>query len=130
MITLTGISRFRLIDEVEPGATPYRRARISWDGFARDLGRAESDPAMDRAGFLDLLGRYFEAVSLTTDWSSLKEAEDELLINALSMMCPFQPEERQALLEAPSLATRRETLVTLMEFALAGRGGQKGETLQ
>ena len=67
-----------------------------------------------------LLGRYFQARNLSTDWSSLKEAEDELLINSLSMLCPFEPEDKQALLEAPSLTTRRETLVTLLEFALRG----------
>jgi Lon protease-like protein len=70
--------------------------------------------------FSTLLGRYFEALQLSTDWDSLKEAEDELLINSLSMLCPFDPEEKQALLEAPSLQTRRETLVTLIEFALRG----------
>jgi Lon protease-like protein len=77
---------------------------------------------------LELLGRYFEALSLSTDWSSLKEAEDELMINSLSMLCPFDPEEKQALLEAPSLTTRRETLVTLIEFAL--RGGTTEEMMQ
>jgi Lon protease-like protein len=95
------------------------------------LGRscgARARPGFDRAPFLDLLGRYFEALSLSTDWDSLKEAEDELLINSLSMLCPFDPEEKQALLEAPSLSTRRETLVTLLEFAL--RGGAPEETMQ
>jgi Lon protease-like protein len=47
------------------------------------------------------------------------------LINSLSMMCPFEPEERQALLEAPSLVTRRETLVTLIEYSL-----YSGDTIQ
>ena len=51
-------------------------------------------------------------MELSTDWNSLKEAEDELLINSLSMLCPFEAEDKQALLEAPSLSTRRETLVT------------------
>ncbi|MCB1405704.1 MAG: LON peptidase substrate-binding domain-containing protein [Rhodobacteraceae bacterium] len=130
MISLTGVSRFRLIAEVDAGETPYRRARVDWTGFGRDLGRAEADSGLERAAFLDLLGRYFAAVSLSTEWDSLKEAEDELLINALSMLCPFGPEERQALLEAPSLTTRRETLVTLMEFALRGPTGTAGETVQ
>ena len=125
MITLVGVSRFRLIEDLGTGPTPYRRARVQWDGFARDLGRAEQDPGLDRVAFLDLLARYFEAVNLSAEWPSLKDAEDEMLINALSMLCPFDPEDRQALLEAPSLATRRETLVTLMEFAL--RGGATGE---
>jgi Lon protease-like protein len=77
---------------------------------------------------MDLLERYFAAMSLSTDWDSMKDAEDELLINSLSMLCPFDPEEKQALLEAPSLSTRRETLVTLIEFAL--RGGSSDEAMQ
>ena len=77
---------------------------------------------------MGLLGRFFTSQDLSTDWESLKEAEDELLINSLSMLCPFDPEDKQALLEAPSLATRRETLVTLIEFAL--RGGQGDEVMQ
>jgi Lon protease-like protein len=58
----------------------------------------------------------------------LEEADDELLINSLSMMMDFEPEDKQALLEAPSLSTRRETLVTLIEFTL--RGGLDGEMMQ
>ncbi|MFW5881236.1 MAG: LON peptidase substrate-binding domain-containing protein, partial [Roseicyclus sp.] len=127
MITLSGISRFRVQKEVS-GFTPYRRCDVTWDGFSADMGGVERDEAFDRPAFLALLGRYFEAMSLSTDWDSLKEAEDELLINSLSMLCPFDPEEKQALLEAPSLSTRRETLVTLLEFAL--RGGAAEETLQ
>ncbi|SDW86684.1 LON peptidase substrate-binding domain-containing protein [Roseicitreum antarcticum] len=119
MITLTGTSRFRAKAEVS-GFTPYRRAEISWAGFERDLGNDESDPGFKRDWFLDLLSRYFTALELSTDWDSLKDAEDELLINSLSMLCPFDAEDKQALLEAPSLSTRRETLVTLMEFALRG----------
>ncbi len=69
--------------------------------------------------------RYFTEEQLSTDWDSLRQAEDELMINSLSMLCPFDPEDKQALLEAPSLSTRRETLVTLMEFALAGGGEER-----
>lgn len=127
MITLSGISRFRVKEEVV-GFTPYRRCNVDWTGFSRDLGPAEDDPAFDRDGFLSMLNRYFAAMNLSTDWSSLKEAETELLINSLSMLCPFTPEDKQALLEAPSLTTRRETLVTLIEFAL--RGGQTDEVMQ
>jgi Lon protease-like protein len=127
MITLSGISRFRVLEEVS-GFAPYRKARVSWSGFERDLGFAEKDAAFDRERFMGLLEKYFTDQDLKTDWDSLAEAEDELLINSLSMLCPFEPEERQALLEAPSLSTRRETLVTLIEFAL--RGGNAEELLQ
>ena len=119
MITLSGMSRFRLREEVE-GFTPYRRAKIEWTGFEADLGGEETDPGLDRAALMDLLERFFEDRGLSTDWDGIKEAEPELLINSLSMLCPFEPEERQALLEAPSLSTRRETLVTLIEYALHG----------
>jgi len=130
MITLSGMSRFRITSEVD-GFTPYRRAQVEWAGFERDLGATETDPGFDRDAFLDLLSRFFAARSLSTDWDSLKEAEEELLINSLSMLCPFDAEDKQALLEAPSLSTRRETLVTLIEFALRGGGtGEGREAIQ
>lgn len=124
MITLTGISRFRLADEVE-GFTPYRKFNVSWDGFERDLGPVERDPDMDRGVLLALLERFFEDKGLSTDWDGIRDAEDELLINSLSMLCPFEPEDRQALLEAPELAQRRETLITLISYALHGGGEER-----
>lgn len=124
MISLTGISRFRVDREVE-GFTPYRKCDVHWDGFDRDLGTSEHDNQLDRSEFLALLERYFAAEEMKTDWESLGEADDELLINSLSMLCPFGPEDKQALLEAPCLSTRRETLVTLLEFALRGGTGEE-----
>ena len=127
MITLSGASRFRVLSEVE-GFTPYRRMKVSWEGFEQDLAPEDRDPGFDRPSFMALLARYFEARDLSTDWDSLKEAEDELLINSLSMLLGFEQEDKQALLEAPSLSTRRETLVTLIEYAL--RGGDEKEVMQ
>jgi Lon protease-like protein len=127
MITLSGASRFRVKEEVQ-GFMPYRRVTVDWAPFARDLGPTEDDKSFRREEFMVLLGRYFAHMKLSTDWDSLKEAEPELLINSLSMLCPFSPEDKQALLEAPTLDTRRETLVTLIEFAL--RGGADEEILQ
>lgn len=127
MVTLSGISRFRVREEAQ-GFAPYRRCLVDWAPFARDLGPTEDDKGFKRTQFMDLLGRYFAAMNLSTDWDSLKEAEPEMLINSLSMLCPFSPEDKQALLEAPTLDTRRETLVTLIEFAL--RGGADEEIMQ
>lgn len=127
MITLSGVSRFRLLEEVE-GFSPYRRAKVSWTGFERDRGPTESDDGFNRDTFMDLLARYFASQELQTDWESLKEADDELLINSLSMLLGFEPEDKQALLEAPSLSTRRETLVTLIEYAM--RGGDNEDIMQ
>lgn len=127
MITLAGASRFRLINEVD-GFAPYKRASVSWKGFGRDLGGVETDDTFDRPKFTEVLGRFFDDQGLQTDWESLLDAEDELLINSLSMLCPFEPEDKQALLEAPSLTTRRETLTTLIEYSL--RGGSTEEMMQ
>ena len=117
LITLEGISRYRL-KEVLEGFHPYLKAKVNWESFGPDLGETQKDNSFDRESFLDLLSRYFAAAQLSSDWSSLKEADQELLINSLSMLCPFEPEEKQALLEAPGLQYRRETLVTLMEINL------------
>jgi hypothetical protein len=127
MVTLSGGARFRVLDEMD-GFTSYRRCKVSWQGFERDLGPAEKDTSFNRDGFMEKLNRYFEDQGLKTDWVSLDDADDELLVNSLSMLCPFEPEDKQALLEAPSLTTRRETLTTLIEYA--NRGGSAEETIQ
>ena len=122
------LDRFRIREEVQ-GFTPYRRFTVDWANFTRDLTREEErDPNFDRAEFLEWLKRYLTAMKLATDWDGLQDAETELLINSLSMLCPFSPEDKQALLEAPTLENRRETLVALIQFAL--RGGAEGDFLQ
>ncbi|MFW2588879.1 LON peptidase substrate-binding domain-containing protein [Sagittula sp. SSi028] len=126
MITLTGISRFRTTGEID-GFHPYRKFRVDWTGFERDQGSAERDSDFDRDSLMRLLDRYFTARDLSADWETMREADDELLINSLAMLMDFSPEDKQALLEAPSLSTRRETLVTLIEYAL--RGGE-GDIMQ
>ncbi len=121
MITLSGCSRFRVKDEVQ-GFTPIGAA--TWTGSPSPAifrARKRWTRGLTARRSLRSLGRYLTTMNLSTDWDSLKEAETELLINSLSMLCPFSAEDKQALLEAPSLTTRRETLVTLIEFALRGR---------
>lgn len=127
MVTLSGLSRFRVVQEVE-GFTPYRRCEVTWEGFERDMATSEVDPGFRRDPFLALLDRYFTARELSADWETLREADDELLVNSLSMLLDFDPEDKQALLEAPTLSTRRETLVTLLEFSL--RGGEDEGLMQ
>jgi Lon protease-like protein len=117
MVTLTGICRFRVTNLID-GFLSYPTANINWDSFGEDLKTPNENQNINREKFFDVLERYFKIMELSTDWDGLKDADDMLLINSLAMLCPFEPEEKQALLEAPSLDTRRETLVTLMEFAL------------
>ena len=98
---------------------------VSWSGFEGDLSLSEKDPNFDRKKFFKILAKYFEARGLSTDWDTLKDADDELLINSLSMLLDFETEDKQALLEAPSLITRRETIVTLIEYSLRGGAGDE-----
>ena len=127
MISMRGISRFRINRQVD-GFSPYIKADADWTSYPRDLGVAERDDGFDRTKFEKSLDRFFDSVGLSTNWESMRDADDELLINSLSMLCPFNPEDKQALLESPTLKTRRETLETLIEFAL--RGGSGDEVMQ
>ena len=127
LITLTGVARFEL-GERQEGFSPYIRAGANWSGFERDLKGAERDDGLQRESFLKLLAQYFEAAELEVDWDSLKQADGEMLINALAALSPFDITDKQALLEAPDLAHRREMLVTLMEFAV--HKGSSKERLQ
>lgn len=127
MITLSGLSRFRIVRELD-GFSPYRRFEVSWKGYEADLGKAEHDSVFDRTAFLALLERFLARQQQTTDWDAMEKAEDELLINSLSMLLELDPGEKQALLEAPTLKSRRETLVALLEYAL--RGGNTEEIMQ
>lgn len=127
MVSLRAVSRFRLV-HADEGFAPYLQGQADWSGFDADLKGAESDPDLNRAVLLEKLRRYADAKELSTDWDATKKATDERLINALSMMLPFNAEEKQALLEARTLAERRLLFESIIEYAL--RGGEGEEHLQ
>lgn len=126
LISLHGVSRFRITTE-RPTDTPYRLCAIL--PFAADL-KEETGEDIDRAGLLRAFRAYLEANQLEADWESVSRAENATLVNALSMMAPYGPAEKQALLEAPDLRARAETLVAITEMALARGGDGPGTTLQ
>lgn len=127
MVQLRAISRFRL-KGAEESFAPYLTALPDWRGFESDLGPSEADPGFDRDGFLPRLRQFMEMNELSTDWEVARSAEDEMLINSLAMLLPFDPGEKQALLEARTLAERRELLDGLIEYHL--HCGNREETLQ
>jgi Lon protease-like protein len=128
IITLTGISRFECVGEAETDM-PYRIMSVSYDRFATDLTEGLGEELVDRRNLLRVLRIYLEANRLKTDWETIQRASNEFLINALSVMCPYGPEEKQALLEAKDLRSRAEVLVALAEIDLASNGSS-GTTLQ
>jgi Lon protease-like protein len=128
VITLTGLVRFAIIDEATTDK-PYRIMSVSYDRFAQDLTEGLGEERVDRENLLRVLKTYLEVNRLKTDWQAVQRASNEFLINALSVMAPYGPEEKQALLEAADLKTRAEVLVALAEIELASNGGN-GTTLQ
>lgn len=124
MISLRAISRFDLI-EAEQGFAPYIKGRVDWSDWGADRGGEETDPAFARGPFLERLQRFMAQQELATDMDIAAKADTEMLINSLSMLLPFEPEEKQALLEARTLAERRELLEGLMEYALHSNGQEE-----
>ncbi|EKF40379.1 peptidase S16 lon domain-containing protein [Nitratireductor indicus C115] len=128
LVTLNGICRFRVIEEIAV-KTPFRQCRIV--PFESDLHENEDDEeAIDRGALLRAFRAYLDANNLEADWDSVNQAENASLVNALSMMVPYGAAEKQALLEAPDLKTRADTLIAITEIVLAqGRHGS-GRQLQ
>ena len=130
LITLTGITRFTLVNEV-PLDKPYRICTVSYDAFAGDFIAGAGEEDVDRQGLLKALKTYLEARNLKADWSAVSKSSNETLINSLSIVSPYGPEEKQALLQAANLKSRAEMLVALAEMELAASGaGGSGSTLQ
>ncbi|BDV34020.1 MULTISPECIES: LON peptidase substrate-binding domain-containing protein [Methylocystis] len=126
LVTLSGISRFRLGDEL-PSTTPYRQFHVSYDGFEADLLPGAGESAVDREAMVGMLRNFADYSKLEIDWASIDAAPTETLVNALAMMSPFGANEKQALIEAIDLKTRAETLVTLakLDMALGDGEGQQ-----
>lgn len=118
-IALVGVSRFRVVEEIA-AITPYRQCRISVDGFADLAEPLSGEDAVDRSALLRTFRDYLAANELEADWDSVNRATNAGLVTALSMMSPYGPPEKQALLEAPDHATRARTLIGITEMALAG----------
>lgn len=119
VITLTGVCRFRIAGEL-PAQTPYRQIRADFAPFEADLKTPPEDPGFDREPFLHALRAYLNRRSLDIDWETAEGAPQEALINSLAMALPFEPAEKQALIEAPTLEDRCASLTVLMEIDAAG----------
>ena len=129
MVTLTGISRFVVVEEIAT-TTLFRQCRVSAARFATDFADTASETDVDRRSVLKTFRDYLEAHNLEADWDSVGRASNETLVNTLAMMAPFGTAEKQALLEAPDLRARAETLVALTEMTLARQGGGSSRSLQ
>ena len=116
LITLEDVSRFEFRKEIE-NQKPYVLSEIDWDFYRNDLVPFEGMNSFDRNGFLEILKKYLDSAQIASDWEVLKKAREEILVNSLSMLCPFEPEEKQVLLEAETIVKRLDVLVTLMKLS-------------
>ncbi|WP_422371926.1 LON peptidase substrate-binding domain-containing protein [Hoeflea sp.] len=128
VITLGGICRFRLTEEIHKKGRPYRVCAIK--PFLTDLEPADDGTDVDRKALLDSFRAYLDANNLEADWSSVERASTVTLVNSLSMMSPYGPAEKQALLEADDIKTRAETLVAITEISLARESDDPDRVLQ
>ena len=118
LISLKGVCRFDIAEELAP-TDGYRRAQVNWSPYEGDMAPA-ADACLDRSRLFPALRGYFKLHGIEADWEMLGEAPDDRLVTCLSMICPFDGSEKQALLEAPDMDARSEILTTLIEMG-AGR---------
>jgi len=119
VLNLTGVIRFQIRNELDV-QTPYRQCVVDYDSFAEDLAPVVGDGQVDRPRLLKSLRQLMESRQLPLDWRSVERTSTETLVNALSMIGPFEPQEKQALLEARDIRARVEMLVALAEMDQAG----------
>jgi len=122
LITLTGVCRFDVEEELEV-PTLYRQVAADFARWRRDL-QPEPPPAEIKAALLPVLRTYFDRHGIEADWSAIEAAPLAGLVTSLCMICPFEPEEKQALLEAADTARQARLLVALMQMeAMAAEPG-------
>ena len=130
LITLTGVCRFGVGEEL-PVRTPYRQVRAAFEPYAEDLTDLDDEVGpFDRKRFAKALKAYLNRRELDIDWETASAAPLEALVNSLAMGLPFDPQEKQALLQAPDLAGRFEVLTTLLEIDSADDSDDDSHSLQ
>jgi uncharacterized protein len=118
ILELTGIARFRVVEEIDV-QTPYRQCKVDYFPYLVDFTARTGEEDVDREGLLAVLEDFLKANNLKVDWEGIESAPNEALVNALAMMSPYGPPEKQAMLEAPDLKTRAEILIAVTEMDLA-----------
>jgi hypothetical protein len=116
IVALTGVTRFGIVRELDV-TTRYRQIVPDYERFAADLNEPRAVAAASRAELEARLRTYLDEQGLSADWDAVAGADDDSLVTTLSAVCPFEPIEKQALLEADDLPARAATLTALMTFA-------------
>ena len=113
LVTLTGLIRFEVNNELDT-TTQYRQVITNYDNYKEDLLPANVEN-IDRKSLLILIKKYLEQRNLLIDWEIIEQSPTEQLINYSGVLVPFEPEEKQLLLETKSLFNRCKTLESLFQ---------------
>lgn len=127
LISLTGVCRFKVTGELPGEHAGFRLVHSNWDEFLADLGSTE-ETDIDRAKLLGVLRGYFKMHNIAADWNAVQNTNNETLISSLAMICPFAPNEKQALLEARDLRARGNLLMALLEMASMAQTAETEDT--
>ncbi len=117
IITLTGVSRFRVIDEL-PIRHGYRRVTADFAPFKADLSPASTSMGVKRGELLSALRPFFTLHDIDANWEAIERMPEAMLVTTLAMLCPFDDAEKQALLEAPTEADRAADLLALLRMSV------------
>jgi len=120
LLALSGVCRFQVSRELDLAHGGYRRVSALFSPYRADLDYADEMVTLDREQLMAALAAFFRGKNLSTDWDSVKKADDLNLVNSLSMVLPFGPAEKQALLEAADTSARAKLLIAFLEMAAFG----------
>ena len=121
LLALSGVCRFEIVRELDLAQGGYRRVSSVFSPFRADLDHADDAVELDRERLMAGLSAFFRTRNLSTDWDALKQAADASLVASLSMVLPFGPAEKQALLEAADTSARAKLLVAFLEMNAFGQ---------
>lgn len=117
LISLKGVCRFRISDELPLGEGGFRRVRPDFTPYLGDIEGTE-EAHIDRERLLTAARTYLQAKSISCDWPAVESASLPAIITSMAMICPFESGEKQALLECRDLTDRGNLLTSLFEMAL------------
>jgi len=121
LLALSGVCRFEVGRELEPAQAGYRRVSSIFSPYRADLDGGDEAVELDRERLMAALAAFFRGKNLSTDWDAVKQAADGNLVTSLSMVLPFGPVEKQALLETADTTARAKLLVAFLEMAAFGQ---------
>jgi len=124
LINLTGLIRFKILNEIETNL-PYRKFNVSYEDYFDDLEKIKFSDKINIIDLIDKTRKFFKVHQLSTDWKVVEKVDPDQLINSLSMICPFSVSEKQTLLEARNLIERNNLINQIINFYILGNNNQQ-----